>query len=132
MFGLGKLVSGLTGGLLDKVGLGFLKPFVSGAVNFFSGNYAALIGDVLNIVAEFTNSSFLDNLAKLQPLGAFSDGNFSFDKLLLGDGLGFLKDSAQLLGMDKVNDMLSLVDEFSDSMSIITQQRQAANSSCFG
>lgn len=78
MFGLGKLVSSLTGGLLDKIGLGFLSPFVSMAVNFFSGNYLALIGDVTNLVGTFSNSSFLKNLSQLNPLGSFDQRKWCF------------------------------------------------------
>lgn len=125
MFGLGKLVSGLTGGLLDKIGLGFLSPFVSMAVNFFSGNYLALIGDVTNLVAQFTDSSFLNNLAKLQPLGDFANGG-CFGNLLSFDKLDLFKSAAQMLGLNKVSAMLDVVEEFNSSFNLIQQNREAA------
>lgn len=125
MFGLGKLVSGLAGGLLDKIGLGFLSPLVSMAVNFFSGNYLALIGDVTNLVSQFSDSSFLKNLSKLQPLGDFARGG-CFGSMLSLDNLDALRGTAQLLGLDKADRMLSVVEDFSSSFNLIQQNREAS------
>ena len=72
MFGIDKLI----GGVLDKIGLGDLAPFVSLGINFFTGNWVGLIGDVTNLVAKFTDSKFLDKVAKFAPLGNFASGNF--------------------------------------------------------
>lgn len=72
MFGLDKLI----GGVLDKIGLGELAPFVSLGINLFTGNWVGLIGDVTNLVAKFTDSKFLDKVAKFAPLGNFANGNF--------------------------------------------------------
>ena len=132
MFGIGKLFSKLTGGLLDQIGLGFLKPFVAVAFDYFTGDYASLIGDLKGVVGQFVDLSFLDNLDKLQPLGDFAMGGFSFDKLLSGEGLNFLQDTSELLGLDKVTDMLNLVGEFNDSVNIINQGRQTAQYSFLG
>ena len=127
MFGLGKLVSSLTGGLLDKIGLGFLTPIVSMAVNFASGNYLALIGDVTNLVAQFTDSSFLKNLSQFQPLGSFGQGGGCFSSLLSFDKLDSLRGAAQLLGLGKADNMLKVVQEFSTSFNMIQQNREVAH-----
>lgn len=125
MFGLGKLVSGLTGGLLDKIGLGFLTPIISMAVNFASGNYLALIGDVTSLVAQFTDSSFLKNLSQFQPLGSFGQVG-CFNNLLSFDKLDSLRGTAQLLGLSKADNMLKVVEEFSTSFNMIQQNREVA------
>ena len=127
MLGLGKLVSGLTGGLLDKIGLGFLTPFVSMAVNFFSGNYLALIGDVTNLVGQFTDSSFLKNLSQFQPLGAFAQSGGCFGSLPSFSNLDSLRDTAQMLGLDKADRMFDLVEDFSSTFNVIQQNREVAH-----
>jgi hypothetical protein len=129
MFGIGKLVSGLTGGLLDKIGLGFLSPFVSMAVNFFSGNYLDLIGDVTNLVGKFTNSSFLKNLSQLNPLGSFGQGSNCFSNILSSGSSRFnlLQTTAQLLGLNKASKMLDVVGEFRNSFGLIQQNRESAH-----
>lgn len=128
MFGLGKIASGLTGGLLDKIGLGFLSPFVSLAVNFFSGNYLALIGDVTNLVGSFSDSSFLQNLSRLNPLGAFEQGAGAFSGIFSpGNQFDLLKTTAQTLGLDKASQMLNLVEEFRSSADLIQQSRENAH-----
>lgn len=126
MFGLGKIFSGIAGGFLDKIGLGFLKPFVSLAVNFFSGNYLALIGDISNLVGKFTNSSFLRNLNRLNPLGQFGNGSNCFGNLINGGKFNVLKTTAQLLGLNKAEKMLNLVDDFQSSFSLMQQKRENA------
>lgn len=126
MFGLGKLISGLTGGLLDKIGLGFLTPFVSLAVNFFSGNYVAMIGDLTNLIGQFTDSEFLKNLSKFPPLGMLGQGG-GFGSLPSFGDLDFLRGTAQTLGLDKVDKMLDLVQDFSTTMNVISQNRETAH-----
>lgn len=130
MFGLGKIFSGLTGGLLDKIGLGFLKPFVSLAVDFFSGDYLSLIGDVTSLVGKFSNSSFLKNLSQLNPLGSFGQGSNCFGSLLSGGRFSFLQSTAQLLGLNKADKMLSVVNEFRSSLDLINQNRENAYYNC--
>lgn len=126
MFGLGKVFSGLTGGLLDKIGLGFLKPFVSLAVNFFSGNYLGLIGDISNLVGRFSNSSFLKNLSQLNPLGQFGGGSNCFGNLISGGKFNLMRSAAQLLGLNKAERMLNLVNDFQSSFNVIQQKRENA------
>lgn len=127
MFGLGKIFSGIAGGLLDKIGLGFLKPFVSLAVNFFSGDYLSLIGDITNLVGQFTNSSFLKNLSNLNPLGQFGSGSNCFGNLLNGGRFDVLKSTAQLLGLNKADKMLNVVNDFRSSLNLINQNRENAH-----
>ena len=126
MFGLGKLVSGLTGGLLDKIGLGFLKPFVSIAVDLFTGDYASLIGDVTNLVAQFTGMDFLENLSKLNPLGAFGGGGDFLGNLLSGEGLSSLKDLAHSVGFTGADKLFNIVEDFNSATSLLSQNRSAA------
>lgn len=130
MFGLGKLISGLTGGLLDRIGLGFLSPLISGAVNFFSGNYLALIGDLTSLVSRFSNSSFLQNLSLLNPLGSFSQGSNCFGNLISGDRFNTFQSTARLLGLDKADKMFNLVNDFRFTANLINQQRETAHFGC--
>ena len=128
MFGLGKLVSGLTGGLLDKIGLGFLKPFVSIAVDLFTGDYASLIGDVTGLVAKFTGMDFLENLSKLNPLGAFGGGSGDFlGNLLSGEGLSSLKNLAHSFGFTGADKLFNIVEDFNNATSLLSQNRSAAH-----
>lgn len=92
MFGIGNLV----GELLDKIGLGELAPFVSMGINFFTGNWAGLVGDITNLVAKFTDSKFLDRVAQFAPLGGFAGGNFG--DLLSPQGLSSFADRLDDLG----------------------------------
>lgn len=123
MFGIGKLF----GGFLSKIGLGFLSPFVSLAVNFFSGNYLALIGDITNLVGKFSKSSFLRNMSLLNPLGSFSQKTSCFGNLFSGNKLGILRGAAQMLGLNKAESMFRVVDDFRSSYSLIQQNRENAH-----
>lgn len=130
MFGLGKIFSSIAGGFLDKIGLGFLKPFVSLAVNFFSGDYLSLIGDITNLVGQFSNSSFLKNLSNLNPLGQFGGGSNCFGNLMSGGRFDGLRSTAQLLGLNKADKMLNLVNDFRSSINTIQQNRENAHYYC--
>jgi hypothetical protein len=123
MFGIGKLF----GGFLNKIGLGFLSPFVSLAVNFFSGNYLALIGDISNLVGKFSKSSFLKNMSLLNPLGNFSQKTSVLGNLFSGNKLGILRNSAQFLGLNKAENMLAVVAEFRSSYNLVQQNRENAH-----
>lgn len=85
MFGfVGKLV----GSVLSKVGLDFLAPIVSMGINFLTGNYAGMIGDIQNLVGKFSNFSFLDRVSKNPPLGTFGqnrNNDFVTGRLLNSD-----------------------------------------------
>lgn len=129
MFGLGSIVSKLAGPLLDKIGLGFITPLISAAVNFASGNYAALIGDVTNLVGSFSNSSFLGKAASKPTLGLFQNnqgGCFSNkSKLSLGNILG-LRNNPLLKGFGKITGMLNVVGDFLGAFNAIQTSRAEA------
>jgi len=130
MFGLGSIVSKLAGPILDKIGLGFITPLISAAVNFASGNYAAMIGDVVNLVGKFSDSSFLNNVASKPTLGAFQNKqggcfNNSGSKLSLGNILG-LKNNPLLKGFGKITGMLNVVGDFLGAFNAIQTSRAEA------
>jgi hypothetical protein len=64
MFGIGNLF----GGVLDSIGLGALKPVVSMAFDFATGNIPGLIGDITSLMSSFKDGSFTNNVANKQPL----------------------------------------------------------------
>lgn len=130
MFGLGSIVSKLAGPLLDKIGLGFITPLISAAINFSTGNYAALIGDVANLVGSFSNSSFLSKAANKPTLGIFQNnqqnGCFnSGNKLSLGKILG-LSNNPLLKNFGKITGMLNIVSDFLGSFNAIQTSRAEA------
>lgn len=129
MFGIGSLV----GGLLDKIGLGDLAPFVSMGINFFTGNWAGLVGDVANLVAKFTDSEFLDRVAQFAPLGGFAGGNFG--DLLSSEGLAGFADKLDDLGSsvrnisegwDRITEGLDLAREVLDDRNRVDSLRYSA------
>lgn len=70
---MGKMVSGLVGGALKAVGLEKLAPFVSLAVNAFTGNWVGVAMDVAGLAARIApNSGFAKMLSTVAPIaGAF-------------------------------------------------------------
>lgn len=70
MFGIGKLLGGVAGGLLDKIGLGKLAPFVQMGLNALTGNWLGVAKDVFSLVSNF-KGNFLDNASSKPPLGGF-------------------------------------------------------------
>lgn len=133
MFGLGSLVSKLAGGFLDKMGLGFLTPMISAAIDFSTGNYAALIGDVVNLVGTFTNSSFLNSAALKPVLGFFQTaagsggGCFSLSSSL-SQGISALASSFAAQGNSKISDMLGIVSDFTSTSNALQSARAGAQS----
>lgn len=129
MFGIGNLV----GGLLDKIGLGELAPFVSMGINFFTGNWAGLVGDVANLVSRFTDSSFLDRVAQFAPLGGFAGGNFG--DFLSPQGLSNFADRLDDLGSsvrslsegwERINEGLDIAREVLDDRNRVDSLRYSA------
>ena len=111
MFGFaGKLV----GGVLDKIGLGFISPLVSMGINFMSGNYLGMIGDLQNLVSKFSNFSFLDKVSKFPPLGVFNgnNSNNSIMGRLLNTDFGGLRNFAQSNNLTKANAAFDILGEF--------------------
>jgi hypothetical protein len=56
------------GGLLNSIGLGALKPLVSTAFDFATGNIPGLLQDLTSMMSKFGDGGFTNNVAKNQPL----------------------------------------------------------------
>lgn len=87
MFGIGKIIDGVFGKFFDSIGLGWMTQALSLTANIMSGNWVGAAQDVFNLVSQFTDSSWMDRVASLQPLGAF-DGGGCFGEILSEDRLG--------------------------------------------
>jgi hypothetical protein len=72
MFGIGKLLGNVAGGLLDKIGLGAIAPFVKMGLNALTGNWLGVAQDVFSLVSNF-KGNFQNNASKLPPLGGFEN-----------------------------------------------------------
>lgn len=70
MFGIGKLFGNLAGGLLDKIGLGGIAPFVKLGLSAVTGDWLGVAENVFNLVSGF-KGNFLNQAAKQPPLGGF-------------------------------------------------------------
>ena len=87
MFGLGKIFDSVFGKFFDSIGLGWMGQALSLTANIMSGNWVGAAQDVCDLVAEFTDSSWMDRVATLQPLGGF-DAQGCFGDILSEDTLG--------------------------------------------
>lgn len=77
MFGIGKLLGNVAGGLLDKIGLGSIAPFVKMGLNAMTGNWLGVAQDVFGLVSNF-KGNFQQNASKLPPLGGFENPTNNF------------------------------------------------------
>jgi len=96
MFGIGSILGKVAGGLLDKIGLGKIAPFVKMGLNAMTGNWLGVAKDVFSMVSNFKGNS-LDGASQQPPLGGFENpsnsGNSSLSSNRLSDlfkGLGDL------------------------------------------
>ena len=64
MFGIDKIF----GGLLDSIGLGALKPLVSMAFDFATGNIPGMLQDLTGLISSFGDGGFTNNVASNPPL----------------------------------------------------------------
>jgi hypothetical protein len=71
MFGLGKIFDSVFGKFFDSIGLGWMAQALSLTANIMSGNWVGAAQDIFNLVAEFSDNSWMQRVASLQPLGAF-------------------------------------------------------------
>ena len=78
MFGIGKLLGSVAGGLLDKIGLGKIAPFVKLGLNALTGNWLGVAQDVFGLVSSFKSNNFLNNASTRPPLGGFEQNNDNF------------------------------------------------------
>lgn len=72
MFGIGKLLGKVVGGVLEKIGLGSIAPFVKLGLNALTGNWLGVAEDVFNLVSSFKSRDFPDRAAKRPPVGNFA------------------------------------------------------------
>ena len=122
MFGfVGKLV----GSVLSKVGLDFLSPIVSMGINFLTGNYAGMIGDIKNLVSQFSNFSFLDKVSKNPPLGTFGQNrnNESVSSRLLNSDFSGWRSQTRENNLENANAALDVVYDFLSASSRIQSAR---------
>ncbi len=77
MFGIGKLLGNVAGGLLDKIGLGSIAPFVKMGLNAMTGNWLGVAQDVFSLVSNF-KGNFQNNASQLPPLGGFENPTNNF------------------------------------------------------
>jgi hypothetical protein len=77
MFGIGKLLGNVAGGLLDKIGLGKIAPFVKMGLNALTGNWLGVAQDVFGLVSQF-KGNFQNNASQLPPLGGFENPTNNF------------------------------------------------------
>jgi hypothetical protein len=87
MFGLGKIFDGVFGKFFDSIGLGWMTQALALTADIMSGNWVGAAQDVFNLVAQFSDSSWMNRVASLQPLGAF-DGAGCFGDILSENTLG--------------------------------------------
>ena len=129
MFGIGSILGKVAGGLLDKIGLGKIAPFVKMGLNALTGNWLGVAQDVFGLVSSFKGNS-LDSASKNPPLGGFenSQNNFSSQNNPLSGNRfsGLLKGLSQLFkglggggnsgGLGKIfNAFKTLMDSFSNN-----------------
>lgn len=102
MFGIGKLLGNIVGGVLEKIGLGSIAPFVKLGLNALTGNWLGVAEDVFNLVSSFKSRDFSDRAAKRPPLGGFSAPRQATQQnTLVNNRLNDLIDQyTQLLGPD--------------------------------
>lgn len=94
MFGIGGLGK-LVGGVLDKVGLGKIAPFVSIGINALSGNWVGAAADVAQLANRLTGGKigFLNTIAKFAPIAsAFAGGGGKIGDMFKGGGIGSFVD----------------------------------------
>ena len=77
MFGIGSILGKVAGGLLDKIGLGKIAPFVKMGLNAMTGNWLGVAQDVFGLVSNF-KGNFQDGASKQPPLGGFENPTNNF------------------------------------------------------
>jgi hypothetical protein len=89
---MGNMVSGLVGGVLKAVGLEKIAPFVSLAVNAFTGNWAGVAMDVAGLASRIApNSGFAKFVSKAAPIASAFMGSGG-----AGGGIGNLLSGSRL------------------------------------
>lgn len=131
MFGLGKIFDGVFGKFFDSIGMGWLGQALALTADIMSGNWVGAAQDVFKLVAEFTDSSWMNQVASLQPLGAF-DGGGCFSDFLSESTLGrFLEQSAgnERSGIGQFFSALNVMNETLQNSRVVAANRSFAMSS---
>lgn len=120
--GLGKMLGGgnLLGSLFDKIGMPWLGKIVNIALDIYTGNMAALVGDVANLASQFKGLGFLDKVAQFAPLGGFASGggfgSSSFGKSSFGMSSGRLDSLSSTLSASN-----NALPKFSNSLNVFRE-----------
>jgi len=131
MFGLGKIFDSVFGKFFDSIGMGWLGQAIALTADIMSGNWVGAAQDVFNLVAEFTDSSWMDRVASLQPLGAF-DGGGCFGDILSENTLGQWLELAggnERGGLGQFFSAVNVVNETLHNGALVSSNRRFAMSS---
>jgi hypothetical protein len=131
MFGLGKIFDSVFGKFFDSIGMGWLGQALALGADIMSGNWVGAAQDVFNLVAQFTDSSWMNRVASLQPLGAF-DGGGCFGEVLSENTLGRLLGAAAGEGRGDLGQFfsaLNVVQETLHNGAVVSANRGFAMSS---
>src|SRR5215213_8691821 len=130
MFGLGKIFDSVFGKFFDSIGMGWLGQAIALTADIMSGNWVGAAQDVFNLVAEFTDSSWMNQVASLQPLGAF-DGGGCFGDILSENTLGRFLDVAagnERSGVGQFFSALNVMNETLQNSRVVAANRNFAMS----
>jgi hypothetical protein len=130
MFGIGKIFDSVFGKFFDSIGMGWLGQAIALTADIMSGNWVGAAQDVFNLVAEFTDSSWMDRVASLQPLGAF-DGGGCFGDILSENTFGRLLDLTtgdEGRGLGQFFSALNVVQETLHNGAMVSANRRFAMS----
>jgi len=124
MFGLGKIFDSVFGKFFDSIGMGWLGQAIALTADIMSGNWVGAAQDVFNLVAKFTDSSWMNQVASLQPLGAF-DGGGCFGDILSENALGRILDrtGGDRNGLGNVFGLLNIAQETLHNNTVVATNR---------
>lgn len=130
MFGLGKIIDGVFGKFFDSIGLSWMTQALSLTANIMSGNWVGAAQDIFDLVAEFTDSSWMDRVSSLQPLGAF-DGGGCFGDIISENTVSRWLNLAggEGGGVGKFLAMVNTADETLQNNAAVTMNRAYAQAS---
>jgi hypothetical protein len=94
-------------------------------INFLTGNYAGMIGDVQNLVSKFSSFSFLDKVSKNPPLGTFGQNrnNESIMSRLFNSDFSGWRNQTRENNLSNANAALDVVYDYLNSSSRIQSAR---------
>lgn len=131
MFGLGKIFDSVFGKFFDSIGMGWLGQAIALTADIMSGNWVGAAQDIFNLVAEFSDSSWMNRVASLQPLGAF-DGGGCFGEILSENTISRFFDQAAGSGGRDFGQFFNAVNVVRETMhndALVSANRRYAMSS---